>query len=147
MKSADEAAFSRSEVGPERNLLKELNDKQVDKTSQYLELLEDANTSVLGLKRELKGTQETLRVNEQKLGALEVESSKEVGRLRGELAATTRDRDALIGVIDQQEVALKLQNRQSEAGECGGRELLYRTYCHSIVLSFNITTFLNAADF
>ena len=98
--------------------MKELNEKQLDKTAGYLELLEDANSSVLGLKRDLKGTHDTLKTTELKLSTLEVESSKEVGRLRGELSAITRDRDALIAVIDQQEVALKLQNRQSEAGKC-----------------------------
>ena len=97
--------------------MKELNEKQLDKTAGYLELLEDANSSVLGLKRDLKGTHDTLKTTELKLSTLEVESSKEVGRLRGELSAITRDRDALIAVIDQQEVALKLQNRQSEAGK------------------------------
>ena len=95
-----------------------MNEKQLDKTAGYLELLEDANSSVLGLKRDLKGTHDTLKTTELKLSTLEVESSKEVGRLRGELSAITRDRDALIAVIDQQEVALKLQNRQSEAGKC-----------------------------
>ena len=44
----------------------------------------------------------------------------------------TRDRDALIGVIDQQEVALRLQNRQSEAGERTPHRLIHLTILHVI---------------
>ena len=121
----------------ERNKLKDMNEKQLKETDEYLELLDDANKSVLALKEDLKATQDALKASEQKLNGLEVEASKEVGRLRGELAAVTRDRDAMIAVIDQQEVALKLQNRQSEAGELRGIKRLVDKYMEMIIRGDN----------
>ena len=76
----------------------------------------------MALKKDLKATQDALILSEKKLNGLEGEATKEVGRLRDELAAVTRDRDSLVAVIDQQEVALKLQNRQSEAGQSAKRK-------------------------
>ena len=121
----------------ERNKLKDMNEKQLKETDEYLELLDDANKSVLALKEDLKATQDALKASEQKLNGLEVEASKEVGRLRGELAAVTRDRDAMIAVIDQQEVALKLQNRQSEAGELRGIKRVVDKYMEMIIRGDN----------
>ena len=121
----------------ERNKLKDMNEKQLKETDEYLELLDDANKSVLALKEDLKATQDALKASEQKLNGLEVEASKEVGRLRGELAAVTRDRDAMIAVIDQQEVALKLQNRQSEAGELRGIKRVVDKYMKMIIRGDN----------
>ena len=114
-----------------------MNEKQLKETDEYLELLDDANKSVLALKEDLKATQDALKASEQKLNGLEVEASKEVGRLRGELAAVTRDRDAMIAVIDQQEVALKLQNRQSEAGELRGIKRVVDKYMEMIIRGDN----------
>ena len=121
----------------ERNKLKDMNEKQLKETDEYLELLDDANKSVLALKEDLKATQDALKASGQKLNGLEVEASKEVGRLRGELAAVTRDRDAMIAVIDQQEVALKLQNRQSEAGELRGIKRVVDKYMEMIIRGDN----------
>ena len=98
-------------------MLKELSEKQLAKTAECLDLLNESNTSNLALKKDLKATQDALKLSEKKLNGLEGEATKEIGRLRDELAAVTRDRDSLVAVIDQQEVALKLQNRQSEAGQ------------------------------
>ena len=98
-------------------MLKELNEEQLAKTAECLDLLNESNASNLALKKDLKAAQDALKLSEKKLNGLEGEAATEVGRLREELAAVARDRDSLIAVIDQQEVALKLQNRQSEAGQ------------------------------
>ena len=97
--------------------MKELNEDQLTKTAECLDLLNESNASNLALKKDLKAAQDALKLSEKKLNGLEGEAATEVGRLREELAAVARDRDSLIAVIDQQEVALKLQNRQSEAGQ------------------------------
>jgi hypothetical protein len=79
-------------------------------------MLDEAGTTQKALKADLAFAEGALRVCEGRLRSLEGGNSEELGALKEEVAAITRDRDALISVIDQQEVALQLQNRQSDAG-------------------------------
>lgn len=93
-----------------------MNEKQHERTAEYLELLEEASTSQTILEGDLRTTHAAFVACQKQLLTVESECNKELARQRGEVAAITRDRDALIAVIDQQEVALQLQNRQSDAG-------------------------------
>ena len=79
-------------------------------------MLDEAGTAHKALKADLAFAEGALRVCEGRLRATEGGNSEELGAMKDEVAAITRDRDALISVIDQQEVALQLQNRQSDAG-------------------------------
>ena len=103
-----------------------MNEKQHERTAEYLELLEEASTSQTILENDLRTTHAALVACQKQLLTVESECNKELARQRGEVAAITRDRDALIAVIDQQEVALQLQNRQSDAGVI----LLHHTNAH-----------------
>lgn len=96
--------------------MKDMSDQQQERAAEYLELLEEAATTEGNLKTELKAALADLKSSQERLLLLEGEAGREISRLKVEVAAITRDRDALIAVIDQQEVALQLQNRQSAAG-------------------------------
>lgn len=79
-------------------------------------MLDEAGTTQKALKADLAFAEGALRISEGRLRSLEGGTSEELSAMKEEVAAITRDRDALISVIDQQEVALQLQNRQSDAG-------------------------------
>lgn len=96
--------------------MKRLNDQHVERSEEYLRMLDEAGTAQKALKADLAFAEGALRVCEGRLRSVEGGDSEELGSLKEEVAAITRDRDALISVIDQQEVALQLQNRQSDAG-------------------------------
>jgi Kinesin motor domain len=115
MMRSEEVPLAWASIKAERNLLKDISDQQQERTAEYLELLEEAATAEGNLKTELKAALADLKSSQERLLLLEGEAGMEISRLKVEVAAITRDRDALIAVIDQQEVALQLQNRQSAA--------------------------------
>lgn len=99
-----------------------MSDQQQERTAEYLELLEEAASAEGVLKADLRTALADVKSSQEKLSIFEGESGREISRLKVEVAAITRDRDALIAVIDQQEVALQLQNRQSAAGTCSSNQ-------------------------
>ena len=50
----------------------------MDKTNEYLELLDDANNTVVTLKKDLRSALDSLKGTEHKLGVVEGEFSREV---------------------------------------------------------------------
>lgn len=115
MMRSEEVPLALASMKAERNLLKDMSDLQQERTAEYLELLEEAASVEGKLKTELKAALANLKSSQERLLLLEGDAGREISRLKVEVAAITRDRDALIAVIDQQEVALQLQNRQSAA--------------------------------